>query len=60
MVPRVAAIPAEPMSNNGLRPTRSISAMATSVVAILVIEVITVMVKDELSPNPTACQSTFE
>ncbi|SHT16715.1 Uncharacterised protein [Mycobacteroides abscessus subsp. abscessus] len=43
-----------------MRPTRSISAMATSVVAILVIEVITVMVKDELSPNPTACQSTFE
>ncbi|SKX06606.1 Uncharacterised protein [Mycobacteroides abscessus subsp. massiliense] len=56
----VTAIPAEPMSSKGLRPTRSINAMATSVVAMFVMEVITVMVKDELSPNPTACHSTFE
>ena len=53
-------MPAEPISNSGLRPTLSINAIAMSVVAMFVIEVITVMMNAWLSPNPTACHSTLE
>ena len=60
IVPSVTAIPTEPTSSNGLRPTLSISAMAISVVAMLVTEVITVMMNDWLSSNPTASHSTLE
>ena len=60
MVASVIAMPAEPISNSGLRPILSISAMATSVVAMLTIEVMTVIRKDWLSSKPTACHSTLE
>ena len=60
MVPSVTAIPVEPTRSSGLRPTLSISAIAISVVAMLVTEVITVIVNDELSSKPTACHRTFE
>ncbi len=60
IVPSVTAMPTEPISSSGLRPTLSISAIAISVVAMLVTEVITVMTNAWLSPNPTASHSTLE
>ena len=60
IVANVTAIPAEPTSSSGLRPILSISAMAINVVAILTIEVMTVITNDWLSSKPTASHSTLE
>ena len=60
IVPSVTAMPLDPINSSGLRPILSISAMAISVVRMLVTDVITVIVKDEFSPNPTACHNTLE
>ena len=60
MVANVTAMPADPISSNGLRPILSISEIAINVVAILTIEVITVITKDWLSSKPTASHSTLE
>ena len=46
MVVSVTAMPAEPMSSSGFRPIRSINEMAISVVAMLTIDVMTVIKKD--------------
>src|SRR5882757_9410465 len=59
IVPSVTAMPVDPTSSSGLRPTLSISAIAINVVRMLMIDVITVMTNDELSVNPTASQSTL-
>lgn len=59
IVARVTAMPAEPTSSRGLRPTLSISAIAISVVAMLTTDVITVIVNDELSSKPTASHNTL-
>src|SRR5271165_965553 len=60
MVASINAIPADPASNSGLRPTLSISAIATSVIRTLTPVVTNAMVNDDFSPNPTASQSTSE
>src|SRR5450755_2094493 len=59
-VPRVTAIPIEPIISSGLRPKRSIEAIATSVVMMFTSPVITVMISESLSVNPAACHSTLE
>src|SRR3954454_14169959 len=58
--PSVTVIPADPTSSSGLRPTLSISAIATSVVTMLIALVITVIASELLSLNPTACHRTLE
>jgi hypothetical protein len=58
--PSETAIPIEPTSSSGLRPKRSIVAIATSVVRMLVTLVITVMRRALLSENPTESQRTLE
>ncbi len=60
IVPSVTAMPTEPTSSSGLRPTLSTSAIAISVVAMLVTDVMTVMMNAALSPNPTASQRMLE
>src|SRR3954453_15221154 len=60
ITPSVTVIPAEPTSSSGLRPTLSISAIATSVVTMLTALVITVIASELLSLNPTACHRTLE
>ena len=60
MVPRVMAMPTEPMSSSGFRPNLSMVAMAISVVRMLMVAPMTVMTKAWLSLNPTASQRTFE
>src|SRR3954470_4511456 len=60
ITPSVTVIPAEPTSSSGLRPTLSISAIATSVVMMLTALVITVITSELLSLNPTACHRTLE
>ena len=60
MVPSVAAMPPEPISSSILRPSLSISMIATTVTTMLVTEVITVIRSDSDSPKPTARQSTEE
>src|SRR6476469_7102938 len=60
IVIRVTAMPDDPMSSSGLRPILSISAMAISVVATLMTDVITVYTADWSALKPTACQSTLE
>ena len=60
MIPSVIVMPIEPMISSGLRPTRSIVAMAMSVVTMLTIAVMTVIMNESASLKPTACQRTFE
>src|SRR5450755_2261855 len=58
--PSVTNIPIEPMISSGLRPKRSIEAIATRVVTTFTAPVITVMISELLSLNPAACHSTLE
>ena len=60
IAPRVRAITTEPISSNGLRPTRSMNRIATNVVITLVTEVITVTTRLSVVLKPTACHSTLE
>ena len=60
MIPSVTAMPTEPMSRSGRRPTLSMSAMAMNVTSTLVTEVIVEIMNDWLSSNPTACHSVVE
>src|SRR5450755_535253 len=59
-VARVMAMPIEPIISSGLRPKRSIEAIATRVVTTFTAPVITVMINELLSVNPAACHSTLE
>src|SRR5450432_1057262 len=59
-VPRVMAMPIEPIISSGLRPKRSIEAIATSVVTMFTAPVITVISSELLALNPAACHSTLE
>src|ERR1700679_2529300 len=59
-VASINAIPADPASNSGRRPSLSISAIATNVITTLTPVVTSAMVNDDFSPNPTASQSTSE
>ena len=59
-VPSEMAIPAEPTSNNGFRPTRSMTAMATNVPTMLTKALTTLISRDRSAPNPTACQRVLE
>src|SRR5450631_3007731 len=59
-VPRVTDMPIEPIISSGLRPKRSIEAIATSVVTMFTAPVITVMISESLSVNPAACHKTLE
>lgn len=58
--PSVIAMPREPMSNSGLRPTRSMNAMATNVKITFTAEMIVEVRKARLSSNPTALQIRLE
>ena len=60
MMPSVIAIPTDPVSSSGRRPQRSISEIATSVVTTFTTLVITVMINELFSENPTDCHSTLE
>ena len=53
-------MPIEPMISSGLRPTRSIVAIAISVVTMLTIAVMTVILNESASLKPTASQRMFE
>src|SRR5450755_3960020 len=59
-VPRVTTMPIEPIISSGLRPKRSIEAIATRVVTMFTAPVITVISSELLSVNPAACHSTVE
>src|ERR1035441_7898976 len=58
--PSVTAMPIEPIISSGLRPKRSIEAIATSVVTMLMAPVITVISSEVLELNPASCHSTVE
>src|SRR6476661_5716365 len=60
MAPRDTAMPTEPASRMGLRPTRSTSAMATRVTRMLVMDVATEMARESFSWNPTAFHRVVE
>ena len=60
MVPSERAMPTEPASRIGRRPTRSTRAIATRVTRMLVMEVTTEMVSESFSWNPTAFHSVVE
>ncbi len=60
MTARLAVIPIEPMSRSGRRPTRSTSAMATTVTTMFVTEMRTLIVSESFSVNPTARHSVDE
>ena len=51
----MTAMPTEPTSSSGLRPTRSTRPMAIKVVRMLVTDVITVIASELASVKPTAC-----
>ena len=53
-VPKVAVMPIEPRTSKGLRPNLSTKAIAIKVVTIFTIAVITVIVREFCSENPTA------
>src|ERR1700694_5802800 len=58
--PRGTAMPIEPIISSGLRPKRSIEAIATRVVTTFTTPVITVMISESLSVNPAACHTHLE
>jgi hypothetical protein len=60
IMPRVTAMPADPISSSGRRPIRSMREMATRVTTTLVTLVITVMVSARDSVNPTERHSVVE
>ena len=60
MSPSDTAMPAEPMSSSGRRPTLSISAIAMNVTATLVTAVIVETRNACDSSKPTACHSVVE
>ena len=53
-------MPVEPIISSRRRPIRSMRAIATSVTAMLVMEVITVWARASRSVKPTACHSVVE
>ena len=59
-VPSVAAIPNEPTSRSGLRPTRSIRRIATIVKTTLTMLMIVEVLKASVSSKPTEAQIRFE
>ena len=60
IVASVTDMPADPASSSGLRPSRSMSAIATKVMSTLTPVVTRAMVNDDFSPKPTASQSKSE
>src|SRR5271166_4670452 len=54
MVASINAIPADPASNSGPRPARSISAMATVVTSTSAPALTNAIANNDFSPNPTA------
>ncbi len=60
ITPSDIAMPTDPVSRIGRRPTLSTSRMATIVTTTLVTDVITVISRELLSVKPTAFQSVVE
>ena len=60
IVARVTNIPTEPISSSGLRPTRSINAIAMNVATMLTVELITPVSRASSSLKPTACHRVEE
>lgn len=60
MVASESVMPMEPITSNGLRPTRSMVEIATNVVRILITEEITLMMNALDALNPTAFHKVVE
>src|ERR1035437_2351225 len=58
--PSVTAMPIEPIISSGLRPKRSIEAIATRVVTMFTAPVTPVISSELLALTPAACHSTVE
>ena len=58
MIASVTAIPMEPINNSGLRPSRSIRAIATRTDAIEMAPLRILILRASDSLNPTACHKT--